>query len=141
MTDRGNARTGSDAPEPNRPIDGQTRLYRRINRPHYSPQADGSFRLRDTAFKNSPGGGKDMSVALEDTLADSGGEVMDVLAGYGAEWGLAAITTQTAWDHEQDVQRTPKDDDPAHGDVIGEKPTGRRKKLALAAEWVVLPSP
>lgn len=106
---------------------------------HYKRLSDGSCRIRETAFKN-PKIGKDMSVQLGDTLADIGKSPDDVLDGYDGSWGLAAVHAKVVTDEEQTIKRTPKVGDEAHGDVVGEKPTGRRKVFAAAACWSVRPS-
>jgi hypothetical protein len=124
-----------------RPVEDDTLLYRRVHKVHYSRRPDGSFRLRETAFKNFPGGGLDMSVQLGDRLAELAKSPEDVLKGHDSTFGLAALRTKVVRDEEQSVERTPKPDDLAHGDVIGEKPTGRRKRFAAAAWWAVEPQP
>jgi hypothetical protein len=82
-----------------------------------------------------------MSVQLGDTLAHIGKSPKDILDGLDASWGVAAIRAKTVTDEEQTVERTPKPRDEAHGDVVGEKPTGRRKLFAAAACWAVKPNP
>lgn len=52
---------------------------------------------------------------------------------------LVAITARDAREQEQAVERTPIDEEPAHGDVIGKKTRGRRRALCAAAEWVEAP--
>jgi hypothetical protein len=123
-----------------RPVEDDTLLYRRVHKVHYSRRPDGSFRLRETAFKN-PKDRVDMSVQLGDRLAELGKSPEDVLEGHDSSFGLAALRTKVVRDEEQAVERTPRPDDLAHGDVVGEKPTGRRKRFAEAACWAVTPQP
>ena len=51
---------------------------------------------------------------------------------------LAALTALAARAEEQDVRRTPRADDPTHGDVVGAKPKPRRTVFALGARWEIL---
>jgi len=140
-----NADVGSgeagDSDEPTRrPVLADTLLYRRVHPVHYKELADGSCRLRDTAFKN-PKARMDMSVQLGDTLEQIGKRPIDVLEGLDPSWGLAAFRAGVAMLEEQFVERTPKDNDEAHGDVVGDKPVSRRRVFAEAADWAVPPRP
>ena len=132
--------TGNGGPGDDDPIEGSTLLHRRIHPLHYKRQEDGSLRLRDSAFKN-PKGGLDMSVQLDDKLTALGQTPADLLAGLDGAWGVAAIDAETAVDEDQTVLRTPRKDDEAHGDVIGEKPGARRRRFVSAAWWTVPPEP
>jgi hypothetical protein len=132
------AEAGSE-PSVGSPVPGHTLLYRRVHRVHYKRMADGSFRMRDTAFKN-PRTGLDMSVQLGDKLAELGRTPYE-LRSADATLGIAEIEAQVMYDNDQRVARTPKPDDEAHGDVIGEKPGARRKVFVRAARWAVPPEP
>jgi len=52
---------------------------------------------------------------------------------------VAAITAKLARDEQQRLWRSPTEEDVAHGEVIGDKPSSRRKRFAKAAVWVVPP--
>lgn len=132
--------TDNGGPGDDDPVEGSTLLHRRIHPVHYKRQEDGSFRLRDSAFKN-PKGGLDMSVQLDDKLTALGLGPPDLLIGLDAAWGVAAIDARTAVDEDQTVLRTPRKDDEAHGDVVGAKPGARRRRFVGAARWTVLPGP
>lgn len=141
MSGPGEPPESADVTSEDRPVEDDTLLYRRVHQVHYKLQEDGSFRIRETAFKN-PKDGKDMSVQLGDTLADLGKTPNDVLVGVDASmYGVAAIQAKVVTDEDQTVERTPKPGDEAHGDVVGDKPTGRRKLFASAACWAVPPTP
>lgn len=81
-----------------------------------------------------------MSVVIEDTLQALGCEPASVLEGFEG-YGLAALTAGFVRTEEQDVRRSPKDDEQAHGDVIGTKSNARRKRFAAfaAEDWIVQP--
>lgn len=115
------------------------RLFRRITRAQLKPAPNGGYRPISGAFNNSSGPGGTMSVSLEDTLADNGLGPDDLVAALNDTY-VAAITAELAREEQQRLRRSPTNDDIAHGDVIGEKPVGRRKRLASAAVWVVPPA-
>jgi hypothetical protein len=92
-------------------------------------------------FKNFPNPErKRMSVALGDTLAQLEREPESVRRPDQADYGVVAIKAGDVRAERQRIERSPRDDEPAHGDVYGEKPTGRRKKFVAVAEWVVYPA-
>jgi hypothetical protein len=122
----------------NEPVAPDTFLYRRVHPVHYKSLPDGTCRLRETAFKN-PKDSNDMSVQLGDTLECLEIRPECILDGYDESWGLAEFRAQVAIEQEQDVERSPKQNDEAHGDVVGAKPTGRRRVFAEAARWTVVP--
>jgi hypothetical protein len=121
------------------PVQGDTLLYRRVHQVHYKRMPDGSFRMRDTAFKN-PRSGLDMSVQLGDTLAGLGRTAHELRAA-DPTLGIAEIEAQVMFDNDQRVERTPRPADEAHGDVVGEKPGARRRMFVRAARWAVPPQP
>jgi hypothetical protein len=134
-------KAATHGPQPGeKPVEDGTLLHRRIHPVHYKRQPDGSFRIRDGAFKN-PRDRLDMSVQLGDTMADIGLTPNDLVSEFGTDWGVAAISVKVANDEDQTVERTPREHDEAHGDVVGEKPTSRRKRFAAAACWTVQPEP
>lgn len=115
----------------------ETRLFRRI-----SPrEGDGwvrdenndCIRLSSAAFV-----GDRMSVLLGDTMESEGRPPQDALAGH-PDFFLVSITAADARAQEQEIERTPLPDEPAHGDVVGKKARKRRRALRDAAKWVQAP--
>lgn len=112
---------------------------------------DGQWEFQSGAFDNasplydheSP---LDMSVALGDTLESLGRSperlpVETPCAGEPELWGVAVLQAgYLCKDEEQEILRTPQDDEPAHGDVRGVKNTKRRRRLKKHAEWVIRPA-
>ena len=76
-----------------------------------------------------------MSVVLGDTLESEGRSPISALEKYPDHF-LVAITAGDARAQGQDVERTPIEEEPAHGDVVGKKTRGRRRALCAAAEWI-----
>lgn len=133
------ASTGGDPPEDDLSVDGETDLYRRVPPQHWKKVGE-EFILRDGAFKNFPNPDrKRMSVALGDTLAGLQRDPRSVRKPGQENYGVVAIKATVVRAECQRVERSPRDDEPAHGDVYGEKPTRRRKQFAAHAHWVVYP--
>lgn len=133
------AANGSDAPEDDPSIDDETELYRRVPPAHWKRVGD-EYVVRDSAFKNHPNPEmKRMSVVLGDTLEQASRNPESVRSADQKNYGVVAIRARIVREHEQVIERSPQPNEPAHGDVYGEKPTGRRKKLVAAAEWIVYP--
>lgn len=125
-------------PEDDRSISDETDLYRRVPPDHYKVTAN-DVMVREGAFKNFPNPElRRMSVVLGDTLAELGRDPSSILEGHSG-YGLVAIKAGCVRSEGQAVQRTPLDDEAAHGDVVGDKPAGRRKRFAKHAEWVIRP--
>lgn len=80
-----------------------------------------------------------MSVVLEDRLRELGRSAPSLLAGRPTGYGLAALTAAQVRAEAQRIERTPKPEEEAHGDVWGDKPTSRRRRFATLAQWVVEP--
>jgi hypothetical protein len=131
------------------PVDDETLVYRLI--PVSSCDViDGRWEFQSGAFDNSTPlveGERDdeMSVILGDTL-EAVERTPDALpvetpcSGSPELWGVAKLRAGfLREDLKQSLHRTPKDDEPAHGDVRGAKNPKRRKKLKRHAEWVVEP--
>jgi hypothetical protein len=79
-----------------------------------------------------------MSVLFGDTMESEGRSPLSALDDYPDHF-LVAITAKAARAQEQEVERTPIPEEPAHGDVVGKKTRGRRRALCAAAEWVKPP--
>jgi hypothetical protein len=113
---------------------------------------DGEWEFQSAAFDNAtpltddepP---HDMSVALSDTLGALD-RAPERLPYDGAcpdddpdRWGVAVLRVDFLRNKEQqEILRTPRDDEPAHGDVRGTKNSSRRRRLKKHAEWVVRPA-
>lgn len=129
-----------DPPDDDLSIDGDTDLFRRVPPDHYKV-VDGRFVLREGAFKNFPHPErKRMSVVLGDTLAGAGRQPESILTPEQSAFGVVAIRASAVREEEQRIERSTLDEEPAHGDVYGEKPGGRRKRFVAVAEWVVYPT-
>lgn len=111
---------------------------------------DGRWEFQSGAFDNSTPlheGERDdeMSVVLEDALAamERVPELLPVetpCSGNPELWGVARLNVGFLRnEEEQEILRSPKDDEPAHGDVRGTKNTKRRRRLKKHAEWVARP--
>lgn len=120
-----------------RPVPPKTRLFRRVAprlEDGYVLDEDGDcLRISSAAFL-----GKEMSVFLGDTLEEEGREPLDALR-QEPGFFLVAMTAADAVAAEQKVVRSPLDNEPAHGDVVGKKTRGRRRALARAAIWIKAP--
>ncbi len=94
-------------------------------------------RVSSQAFCNSPCE-DGMSVYLESVLISEGRDPPSVLVGFDRD-SLLSITAGWARSFAQGVIRDPLPEETAHAQVIGEKSTNTRKKLAKQYEWVVGP--
>lgn len=113
-------------------------LYRRITSNQVKPLNDGRFRPISGAFNNSSGPDGSMSVSLEDTMQSHDLTPADLVAKHPGTC-VAAVSAKFARDEEQRLRRSATEEDVAHGEVLGDKPHGRRKRFAKAAEWAVPP--
>ncbi len=124
-------------------VPDDTRLFRRLP-PVWVVEdvkrAEG-FRPSSQAFQNNtkPVKTNSMSIYLEDTLDSLGRTPASVVA--GSDFLLVALKAGfvRAQDH-QEVERTPTSEEPAHGDVVGDKPSRVKDSFAREAEWTVPPS-
>lgn len=84
------------------------------------------------AFSNSSGTQR-MSVnwsalsSVKDTLADRN------------NFGVVSITAQLCWDLSQEIEKTPTVSNPAHCDVVGDKPLSVKRKFANGSKWAYRP--
>lgn len=113
---------------------------------------DGRWEFQSSAFDNSSPLHDDerddeMSVVLQDTLSalERVPERLPIetpVTGGLETWGVARLSAGFLRNQEdQDILRSPNDDEPAHGDVRGTKNPPRRKRLKKNATWVVEPNP
>lgn len=63
----------------------------------------------------------------------------DVLTGYEG-FGLVSLSAASVREQNQIVVRKPLPDNPAHGEVIGEKTRGVRRAMKRSAIWLIKPS-
>lgn len=128
-----------DPPDDDRTVEDQTPLYRRVPPAHWKKVGD-EYIVRDGAFKNFPNPERRrMSVVLGDTLEQHDRDTESMRGGQ-SDYGVIAITAKVARDEEQRIERSPRDGEPAHGDVYGDEPAGRRKEFAAQAVWVLYPA-
>jgi hypothetical protein len=127
-----------DPPDDDLTVADATPLYRRVPPAHWKKVGE-TYIVRDGAFKNFPNPERRrMSVVLGDALEQLERDAESV-RGDLSNYGVVSITAKVARDEDQRLERSPRDDEPAHGDVHGDKPEGRRKKFAASAVWVVYP--
>lgn len=131
-------------------VDDETLVYRLISVRSCSA-VNGQWEFQSGAFSNATPLDEDeprddMSVVLGDELEALGRvparlPVESPLGGGPQLWGVAKLRVGFLRHQEQqEILRTPTDDEPAHGDVRGAKNGKRRKKLKKHAEWVVQPA-
>lgn len=129
----------ADLPEDDSPIADDTPLYRLVPLVHCDV-VDGRWEFQSAAFDNNEG--LDMSVVLGDTLEAlerKPAELPHDLFSDQQSWGVAAITAGDLRHEAQEIVRTPRPEEPAHGDVRGPKNGGRRKRIKRLARWEVRP--
>ncbi len=115
------------------PVPEDMSLYRRLHPSEIVwDDNDGCLRPTSGAFED-----REMSIHLDDVLKDEGREPVSVLEGKPTH-SLVSLTAGFVQNEEQEVRRTPKPEDASHGEVCGNKPKGRRRKFARAAEFVEL---
>jgi hypothetical protein len=125
-------------------------VYRLIKVADCKP-VDGKWEFQSLAFSNATplhDGERDdeMSVVLQDTLAALAREPANLPAegsfpGGPQRWGVVRLSVGFLRKEksQQEVLRSPNDEEPAHGDVRGGKPPACRKRIKKHATWVVEP--
>lgn len=139
----------SQLPAPDDPIADDEHVYRLV-KISACKAIEGRWEFQSGAFDNSTPSNDserddEMSVVLGDTLSALGrlpqnlpGE--SALAGDAEVWGVAALNVGFLRKYEeQDIHRSQSADEPAHGDVRGQKNAKRRKRLKKHAKWVIEP--
>jgi hypothetical protein len=110
---------------------------------------DGAWEFQSGAFDNAtPESDEepkdDMSIVLGDTLLDLGRapEALPTDTPWADErWGVACLEARfLRHEEDQELLRTPIEDEPAHGDVRGKKNQNRRRRIKAHATWVVRPT-
>jgi hypothetical protein len=132
--------TAEEGPIDDVSIENSTLLYRWVAPAHIRRTSAG-IECRDGAFKNFPNPETlRMSIVLDDTLREHEREPDSILV-LRSGYGLVALTAGEVRNLEQQrVLRSPRPEEPAHGDVWGEKSVGRRRRLAQLARWIIEPS-
>jgi hypothetical protein len=128
------------------PVGDEVWLYRLIPVELCEPVEDG-WEFRSGAFANSTEDGfeNEMSIVVGDTLAHLQRSPEDLpqfsYPDEAAHWGVAKVKTEAVRTiNEQEVVRSPEPNEPAHGDVLGNKNSKRRKKFKKLASWVIEPA-
>lgn len=133
-------------PSDDDPVVDGTDIYRLVPIEQCTVE-DGEWCPRSGAFDNSslPGFENEMSVVVGDTLELLDRHAADLPAqAYPDDpdrWGVAVLKAECIRAvAEQTIRRSRTGEERAHGDVLGKKGSGRRKKLKACAEWVVPPA-
>lgn len=126
-------------------ISNDTLLYRRVlNQPDPpvsqivwdSNQA--CWRPSSIAFCDHKDGSA-MSIAIDDTLKKEGLEPDSLLIGH-ENFSLATFPAIVARNKAQGIIRNPLKNDPAHGEVFGNKTSSVRRALAKGSKWYKAPN-
>lgn len=120
----------------------ETLLLRRVpSKPNLNVVWDGNlgcWRPSSASFENDADGSP-MSVQLSDTLKKLGLPLEQALAGHEEGFSLAAFRAVVARENGQAIVRDPKDDEPAHGLVVGKKTKSVSRRIAKQFVWIVPP--
>lgn len=117
-------------------------LLRRVPVLHNQIVWDGNlnqWRPSSAVFTDHPDGSP-MSISLLSVLNSRALPAKKALEGYEATHVLAGLTAAVARQNGQAIAREPLANNSAHGVVFGQKTRQVRRKLALAATWVIPPS-
>jgi len=104
-------------------------FLRRIHPQHYDRNTG---KVSSAAFQNTSGTNR-MSVDWTQLST-----VEDTLSGYEG-FGVASISADLCWSLSQQVERVPLQGNPAHCDVVGEKPKPVRRAFAHKAAYLRYP--
>ncbi len=110
--------------------------------------ADDRFLRRIAPQYYNPNTGKVVSAASQNTSGTNRMSVDwmrlctidDTLHGY-PRFGVASISAELCWSLNQEVESFPLEENPAHCDVVGDKPRPIRHKFRDMAEYLRYPSP
>jgi len=106
-------------------------FLRRIPPQYYDPSTG---KVSSAAFQNASST-KRMSV---NWMKLSG--VDDTLHGYPG-FGVASISAELCWFLNQEVENVPSEENPAHCDIVGDKPQSVSRKFRDMAKYPRYPSP
>jgi hypothetical protein len=90
----------------------------------------GSHRPSTAAFED-----EELSVNIKSILHEHGLDWRFSLIGHDG-YSLCSFTAAQAIELRQQVVKTPKAENPAHGDVVGRKTNGVRKGFTRVSVWV-----
>ena len=79
-----------------------------------------------------------MSVHVKEILRENGLTADSILEGH-KNFALAYITAGAARDLAQAIVKNPRDGQPAHAHVVGNKPKSVQRSFARVAEWEIPP--
>lgn len=115
-------------------IADETVLWRRVHPDQIVPGHNNETCPSSQAFQNTSGTDRmSVNIAEETTIEDT-------LRGYEDHF-IVAIEAGFVRGQNQGVIRRPREDNPAHAEVTGNKTRGVRKRLSAASQWVVRPEP
>ena len=121
---------GGEFPQP---LEEDDEFYRAL-RPEW---IKGGGKISPGAFSNASQTDR-MSVDWADRSTPQ--QTFDRWTVWGEDRGVASITAGLSWNNAQGIEYTPDESNPAHSDVVGDKPDRVRKNLARGAKLVV-PAP
>lgn len=118
------------------PVPDAVVLYRRVDRRLLKESAGGCIRVTSAAFKQDP----ELSVVLGDQLAEDGRPPETTLERWPGQYLISFLARDVrSTKPPLDVVRSPTEEEPAHGDVIGRKTGAVIKALHEAAAWALAP--
>jgi len=119
-------------------IQDDDNLWRRIT-PEWivEDKNAGELRPSSAAFQDHPNGSA-MSVGIASVAAENDRTPTDMLVGH-QDYGLVGFPVHAARLAGQAIRRSPLENQPEHGEVVGKKTRSVRRQLARASVWVVPP--
>jgi hypothetical protein len=121
-------------------IDDAEILYRRVTPEQVKWERGVPLRAGKNAFMDSSDG-SDCSLAIEGRLKEHGLSSISVLSGYEDRCGLVSFTAGDARACGYGVLYTPKQGEPAHGSLTGDKTDAQPRKRLAEKSKVVVPPP
>jgi hypothetical protein len=121
-------------------VGGNTDLYRLLNPDHDVAwdYDDRRWIPKSSAFQNTSNTDR-MSVILGNLLEEERRPPHDARR-TKPDWYVVALTAGLVREEDQIIVADPKLEEPAHGNVIGEKNRSRRRLFASNARWIVAPA-
>jgi hypothetical protein len=120
------------------PIDDDDLVYRRIGPDKVVYSEKGGSRPGSHAFENKvPHKLSGQLASIVDAQGLTPERYVKGMKGHG----IVSLRVGYLRGKGQEVRLSPELGDPAHVDVVGEKPRSLRREFATEAEWVVLPEP
>ena len=117
--------------ESSQPFVPNDRFLRRIPPVFYDSKTG---KVMSAAFQNAP---RTKRMSVNWTKLST---IKDTLNGYPG-YRVASISAELCWSLEQDIEGTPSAENPAHCDVVGNKPQSVKRKFRDKAEYLRYPSP